>query len=58
MTEENRKRERPMGRSGATPAPWHGNNEKPPIGDSCLLGISTRFLKRIVRCSTIIIVLI
>ncbi len=58
MTEENRKRERPMDRSGATPAPWHGNNEKPPIGGSCLLGISTRFLKRIVRCSTIIIVLI
>ena len=37
---------------------WYGSNEKPPIGDSCLLGISTRFLKRIVRCSTIIIVLI
>ena len=47
-----------MGRSEATPTPWHGNNEKPPIGGSCLFGISTRFLKRIVRCSTIIIVLI
>ena len=58
MTEENRKRERPMGRSGATPTPWHGNNGKPLIGGSCHPGISTRFLKRIVRCSTIIIVLI